>query len=189
MTFFLWGSVTITKCHPCRLEPVGAWTATSMHSRMSSWGTGRSKSSRLRTERVVVRQVWASMAPIVARRRIHERLLHVIRCRRDLSRAARDSGLPQVPHRAGAEGAGPPPVPSLQGALSDRRRHPRAAHRRRQAGERSRLKPLSLTLPPEGGGDSSRTLEMAGVDRRLRAVHLLDRARYLVVGERVGLVG
>src|SRR5216684_3242014 len=125
--------------HPCRLEPVGAWTATSMHSRMSSWGTGRSKSSRLRTERVVVRQVWASMAPIVAPRRIHERLLHVIRCRRDLSRAARDSGLPQVPHQVGAEGAGPPPVPSLQGPLSDRRRNPSAAHRRRQTGVRVRI--------------------------------------------------
>src|SRR5260370_12605438 len=147
MAFFLSGSVTTMKCQPCRLEPVGAWTATSMHSRISWRGTGRSKSIRLRTERVVVSTVLASTASIVARLRIRDSLQYVIRCRRDLSRVARDSGLPQVPHQAGAEGAGPAPVPSLQGPLSDRRRDPGASHRRRQAGGRLKNRIAGLTRP------------------------------------------
>ncbi len=41
-------------CQPCRLDPDGAWSATSKHSRTRSMGTGRVRSNRLRTERVVV---------------------------------------------------------------------------------------------------------------------------------------
>src|SRR3954466_5423626 len=47
-------SVTTIQCQPCWLLPVGACSATSMDSLTSSSGTGRSKSRRLRTERVVV---------------------------------------------------------------------------------------------------------------------------------------
>ena len=53
--FFLSASSTKTHCQPCALEPVGAWTANSRHSSSTSRGTGFSRSSRLRTERVVVR--------------------------------------------------------------------------------------------------------------------------------------
>src|SRR5579859_3366826 len=42
------------KCQVCLLPPVGACTAISRHSRNNSGSTGREKSSRLRTERVVV---------------------------------------------------------------------------------------------------------------------------------------
>ena len=45
---------TTTQCQPCRLPPVGACKAISRHSSTSDHSTGRSKSSRLRTERVVV---------------------------------------------------------------------------------------------------------------------------------------
>ena len=48
------GSVTTSQCQPCRLPPVGACSATSRHSFTSSSGTGRVRSRRLRTERVVV---------------------------------------------------------------------------------------------------------------------------------------
>src|SRR5579859_4934059 len=41
------------KCQVCLLPPVGACTAISRHSRNRSGSTGREKSSRLRTERVV----------------------------------------------------------------------------------------------------------------------------------------
>src|SRR3954452_20004973 len=53
--FFLSASSTNTNCHPCEFEPVGACSASSRHSSRTSLGTGFSKSSRLRTERVVVR--------------------------------------------------------------------------------------------------------------------------------------
>src|ERR1700733_1780730 len=53
--FFLSGSSTNIHCQPWELEPVGAWSASSRHSISTSRGTGRSRSSRLRTERVVVR--------------------------------------------------------------------------------------------------------------------------------------
>src|SRR6185437_14839450 len=43
-----------TKLHGWRLPPLGACNAISRHSRMISGSTGREKSSRLRTERVVV---------------------------------------------------------------------------------------------------------------------------------------
>ena len=49
------GSVTTTKCHDWRFEAVGACSAISRHSSSSAGSTGRSKSRRLRTERVVVR--------------------------------------------------------------------------------------------------------------------------------------
>src|SRR5438309_10810956 len=55
MAIFLSASETNTKCQPWRLEPVGAWRAIWRHSSSSSRGTGRSRSSRLRTARVVVR--------------------------------------------------------------------------------------------------------------------------------------
>src|SRR5882757_9617312 len=47
-------SVTTTKRQFCRFDPVGACSAISRHSLTTSSGTGRSGSSRLRTERVVV---------------------------------------------------------------------------------------------------------------------------------------
>src|SRR4051812_38222455 len=46
-------SVTTTKCQPWLLPPVGACVATSMHSRSSDGSTGRVRSRRLRTDRVV----------------------------------------------------------------------------------------------------------------------------------------
>src|SRR5450759_4062223 len=68
MTRFFSGSVTIIHCQPWALLPVGAWMATSRPSISRSRETGRSKSCRFRTERVVVRMVWASMPSIVAAR-------------------------------------------------------------------------------------------------------------------------
>ena len=47
-------SVITIQCQPCRLEPDGACSATSRHSRMRSSGTERVRSRRLRTVRVVV---------------------------------------------------------------------------------------------------------------------------------------
>src|SRR4051794_24887580 len=48
------GSVTMTNRHDCRFEAVGAWIARRMQSRITSRGTGRSRSNRRRTLRVVV---------------------------------------------------------------------------------------------------------------------------------------
>src|SRR5438876_9559805 len=45
------------KCQPWVLLPVGAWRASSRHSRITSGSTGRERSSRLRTVRVVVSKV------------------------------------------------------------------------------------------------------------------------------------
>src|SRR4051812_5196745 len=62
-------SVTTYQCQPCWFDPVGACVAMSMHSRTSSRGTGLSKSSRLRTARVVVSSssaVRSRVAPIPA---------------------------------------------------------------------------------------------------------------------------
>src|SRR5215469_4181688 len=53
MAWRLAESETTTKCHCCRLPPVGACTARVRHSRMISGSTGRVKSCRLRTDRVV----------------------------------------------------------------------------------------------------------------------------------------
>src|SRR6476620_9665 len=53
--FFFSGSSTNTHCQAWALEPVGACSARSRHSSRTSRGTGFSRSSRLRTERVVVR--------------------------------------------------------------------------------------------------------------------------------------
>src|ERR1700730_13458365 len=99
MTRFFSGSVTILHCQPWELLPVGAWIATSRHSTISSRETGLSKSSRFRTARVVVRILWASINDIVApglvrvfrgrelvarlRRKIRERLVHVVLCGSD----------------------------------------------------------------------------------------------------------
>src|SRR5581483_5830622 len=44
----------MTKCQPWLLLPVGACVAISRHSRSTSGSTGREKSRRFRTERVVV---------------------------------------------------------------------------------------------------------------------------------------
>src|SRR4051794_29026970 len=52
---FLSGSVTNNHCQPCELLPVGAWIASSRHSSTTERSTGLSKSSRLRTARVVDR--------------------------------------------------------------------------------------------------------------------------------------
>src|SRR5579884_3170726 len=49
------GSATNTNRQPWWLEPVGAWSAISRHSSSSSRGTGRLRSRRRRTARVVVR--------------------------------------------------------------------------------------------------------------------------------------
>src|SRR5712692_6868125 len=49
------GSLTTTKCQPWALPPVGACSASSRHSRMRPSSTGRAKSRRWRTERVVLR--------------------------------------------------------------------------------------------------------------------------------------
>ena len=46
-------SVTTMKCQRCRLRPVGACVARSTHSSIRDRGTGRSRSRRLRTARVV----------------------------------------------------------------------------------------------------------------------------------------
>ena len=55
------GSSTTSHRQRCTLPPAGAWAATSMQSRISCRGTGRSRSSRRRTARVVVSSlsVWA----------------------------------------------------------------------------------------------------------------------------------
>src|ERR1700682_6136189 len=53
--FLLSASSTNTHCQPWELEPVGACSANSRQSSSTSRGTGFSRSSRLRTERVVVR--------------------------------------------------------------------------------------------------------------------------------------
>src|SRR5260370_7598116 len=55
----------MTHCQPWELLPVGAWTATSRHSSKISRETGRSKSRRFRTARVVVRMWCASISSIV----------------------------------------------------------------------------------------------------------------------------
>ena len=49
------GSSTTTHAHPWLFEPVGACIAISRHSSRTSRSTGRSKSRRLRTDRVVMR--------------------------------------------------------------------------------------------------------------------------------------
>lgn len=49
------GSVSRTKSQRCRLRPVGAWAASRRHSSIRARSTGRSRSRRLRTARVVVR--------------------------------------------------------------------------------------------------------------------------------------
>src|SRR5215472_15907300 len=54
MAFLRSASSTNMNCHSWRLPPFGAWTAIWRHSMSSSRDTGRSKSSRLRTVRVVV---------------------------------------------------------------------------------------------------------------------------------------
>src|SRR5262245_13270978 len=47
-------SSTMIQCHPCRFDPVGACNAISRASSTTARSTGRSKSRRLRTLRVVV---------------------------------------------------------------------------------------------------------------------------------------
>src|SRR5262249_62124011 len=46
------GSVTMTKCHPCAFEPVGACIAIARQRSITAGSTGFEKTSRLRTERV-----------------------------------------------------------------------------------------------------------------------------------------
>src|SRR5215213_2693468 len=48
------GSVTTTHCQPWWLDPVGAWRARARHSSSTSRSTGREKSRRRRTDRVVL---------------------------------------------------------------------------------------------------------------------------------------
>src|SRR5262245_13733509 len=64
------GSVTTTKPHSWAFEPVGACVAISMHSRMSCAGTGRVRSRRLRTDRVVVRSLSAEARSTVTAPRL-----------------------------------------------------------------------------------------------------------------------
>src|SRR5579864_6955567 len=59
----------------------------------------------------------------------------VLPCAGDLSRTARNPGLPQMPHQGGAQGARSAALSALQGALPHRGRHPRDAHRRGEARE------------------------------------------------------
>src|SRR5437667_846478 len=54
-------SVTTTKCQPCALDPVGAWSAISVQRSTTSGSTGRDRSRRLRTTRVVVSR-WSTVA-------------------------------------------------------------------------------------------------------------------------------
>src|SRR3954467_9494508 len=65
-------SVTTTKDHRWLLPPVGACWAIEMHSRRTSRSTGRSRSSRRRTARVVVssRSVIARSMPPAGRRQV-----------------------------------------------------------------------------------------------------------------------
>jgi hypothetical protein len=68
-TLRLSASVTTTKCQPCWFDPVGACRAMAMQRSSTAVSTGREKSRRLRTERVVVSR-WSaaarSMAPPLA---------------------------------------------------------------------------------------------------------------------------
>src|SRR5882757_3856315 len=64
--FFLSGSSTNTNCQPCEFDPVGACRASSRHSNRTSFGTGFSRSSRLRTERVVVRSSSTERLRVIA---------------------------------------------------------------------------------------------------------------------------
>src|SRR4051812_15172559 len=59
-------SSTNTQCQPWRFEPVGAWMAISRQASTTSRSTDRSKSSRLRTERVVVRTSSAERFSFIA---------------------------------------------------------------------------------------------------------------------------
>src|ERR1700709_569708 len=59
------GSVTIIQRQSCRFDAVGACTASSRHSISVSRSTGRSKSSRLRTDRGVERRRAALATSIV----------------------------------------------------------------------------------------------------------------------------
>src|SRR6476469_3373341 len=83
--FFFSGSSTKTHCQPCVLDPVGACSANSRHSMSTSRGTGFSRSSRLRTERVVVRTSSAERLRVTARdyirrygSRIHARVTSML---------------------------------------------------------------------------------------------------------------
>src|SRR5690349_13739079 len=54
MAFRFTASSTTIQCQPCEFDPVGACNAICKHSSTTDRSTGRSKSSRLRTDRVVV---------------------------------------------------------------------------------------------------------------------------------------
>src|SRR4029077_1644095 len=67
----------------------------------------------------------------------------------DLSRTARDPGVPEMPHEVGAQGAGSAALPDGSRALSDHRRHPGLAHRRGQAGRAGLVsRGVSALAPP-----------------------------------------
>src|ERR1700704_14173 len=121
----------------------------------------------------------------------------VLPCAGDLSRTARNPGVPEMPYPGGVQGTRSAALPPLQGALSDRRRDPGDADRRGKTGraglaqgliERGGLSysPLSLTLSPGGEREVLPFLGGARVLARvlLRRVGLCvsDVARDLVVG-------
>ena len=68
-------SVTTRKCQPWRFEPVGDWNAISMQRSTTFGSTGFARSSRLRTERVVVRS--SSVLAMSMRPSLHGRASRV----------------------------------------------------------------------------------------------------------------
>src|SRR5260221_9261695 len=57
----------------------------------------------------------------------------VLPCACDLSGTPRSPSLPEMPHESGAQGTRSPALPSVQGAVPDRRWNPRDADRGSQA--------------------------------------------------------
>ncbi len=55
------GSSTTSHRHSCRFDPLGAWVASRRHSRITSRGTARVRSRRLRTA-LVVESRWSTVA-------------------------------------------------------------------------------------------------------------------------------
>src|SRR5450759_3333828 len=59
----------------------------------------------------------------------------VLPCAGDLSGAARNPGVPEMPHEGGVQRARSAALPTLQGPVPDRRRHPGDADRRSKTRE------------------------------------------------------
>src|SRR5436190_11703806 len=134
MPAFLAGSSTIIQRHRWMLAPAGACVATSMHSAISSRGTGLVRSSRLRTARVVVSR-WSVCVksngvpmPSYTNQTINSsREVHTVASRREQWEAAfgesrlRDadfstmSGIPLEPVYGPSDGEFPGVYPYLRG--------------------------------------------------------------------------